>query len=224
MHILVVEDAEVLGEAICARLRSLGHATELVTNGRQAEGLLRHQEFDLVILDLNLPEMSGEKILQNLRQRRVSTPVLVLTAREQIEDRVRLLDGGADDYLTKPFDFGELEARCRVLLRRGQGFSSNRSEHGGLVFDRAAQAAFIGDERLDLKKREFRLLEIFLGNLGRVLSKEDIADRLFSLEDAPGPNAVELYVARLRKKIEPSRLRIRTLRGLGYVAELADED
>src|SRR5690606_17736489 len=114
--------------------------------------------------------------------------------------------------------------RCRVLLRRSQGFSSNLSEHGGLVFDRAAQAAFIDGERLDLKNREFRLLEIFLGNLGRVLSKEDISDRLFSLEDAPGPNAIELYVARLRKKIEPSRLRIRTLRGLGYVAELTDEE
>ncbi|ABC28493.1 Response regulator consisting of a CheY-like receiver domain and a winged-helix DNA-binding domain [Hahella chejuensis KCTC 2396] len=223
MHILVVEDSELLGESIQARLQKMGHGVDWVNNGRQANGLLQHQQFDLIILDLNLPELGGEQILSELRKRKDTTPVLILTAREQVDDRIKLLDAGADDYLTKPFDFGELEARCRVLMRRNQGFSSNLSRHGNLSFDRSAKAVYVNDEKLDLKNREFRLLEVFLGNLGRVMSKEELADRLFAFDESPGPNAIELYIARLRKKLADSSVQIRTLRGLGYLAECDDD-
>lgn len=220
MRILVVEDTEVLGQAICERLSSLGHGTDLIMDGKQANELLRYQPVDLIILDLNLPNMSGLQILQALRQREDATPVLVLTARDQVDDRIRLLDAGADDYLTKPFDFGELEARCRALLRRKQGYASNVTEHGNITVDRDSRQVLVNQEVAAVTNREFRLLEIFLGHLGRVLSKDEITEHLFNFDETPGPNAIELYVGRLRKKMAGSDLTISTLRGIGYVAEV----
>lgn len=221
MRILVVEDTEVLGQAICDRLSSLGHGADLLSDGKQAQEFLRYQSVDLVILDLNLPNISGLQILQGLRQRDDTTPVLILTARDQVDDRIRLLDAGADDYLTKPFDFGELEARCRALLRRQQGYASNVTEHGNITVDRDSRQVLVDNEVRAITNREFRLLEIFLGHLGRVLSKDDITEHLFNFDETPGPNAIELYVARLRKKLAGSDLVISTLRGIGYVAEIA---
>jgi two-component system response regulator TctD len=145
---------------------------------------------------------------------------LVLTARSDVDDKVGALDYGADDYLVKPFDFRELEARCRALLRRPHGMASSEVSFGDLVFDGAAKRVTVAGQPVELGSREFRLLELFLANLGRVLSKEALLDQLFGLEDAVAPNAVELYVSRLRRKLEGSAVKIRTLRGLGYVAEL----
>ncbi|TDO98832.1 response regulator transcription factor [Marinomonas balearica] len=221
MRILVVEDTRVLGQAICERLSSLGHGVDLLEDGRQADNFLSYQSVDLILLDLNLPGLSGLQILQRLRMRDDATPVLVLTARDQVEDRIRLLDGGADDYLTKPFDFGELEARCRALLRRKQGYAANISEHGNLIVNRDNRQVTVNGEMAALTNREFRLLEIFLGHLGRVLSKDDITEHLFNFDETPGQNAIELYVARVRKKLVGSDLVINTLRGIGYVAEIA---
>lgn len=219
MRILIVEDDEVLGEAINQRVARQGHGADWVKNGTQADNILQHQSFDLIILDLNLPGLNGDQVLNKLRQRHAKTPVLVLTARDQVEDRIQLLDLGADDYLTKPFDFGELEARCRALLRRQQGVATNVLSYGNLCLDRNACTVNIGSESIDLKQRELRLLEIFLTHTGRVLSKEELLDHLYSFDESPSPNAIELYVGRLRKKLQNSVLEIRTLRGLGYLLD-----
>ncbi|WOD07799.1 response regulator transcription factor [Marinomonas sp. GJ51-6] len=222
MRILVVEDTQILGQAICERLTSLGHGVDLIGDGKRADELLKYQSVDLILLDLNLPGLSGLQLLQKLRQREDDTPVLILTARDQIEDRIRLLDEGADDYLTKPFDFGELEARCRALLRRKQGYAANTTEHGNILVNRDSRQVFIdGELTAAITNREFRLLEIFLGHLGRVLSKDEITDHLFNFNETPGQNAIELYVGRLRKKMIKGDLTINTLRGIGYVAEIS---
>ncbi|UTW11508.1 response regulator transcription factor [Marinobacterium rhizophilum] len=234
MRILIVEDDQTLAEAISRRLCKQGHAADVAADGGRADSILRHQAFDLIILDLNLPGLGGEQVLARLRQRNSKTPVLarlrqrnsktpvlVLTARGQIEDRISLLDLGADDYLTKPFDFGELEARSRALLRRSQGQAQDRLSLGNTELDRHACTVTVGGEPVALKQREFRLLEIFLSHQGRVLSKEELLDHLYSFDETPGANAIELYVARLRKKLTHSSVQIRTLRGLGYVVENA---
>ena len=221
MRVLVVEDTQVLGQAVCDRLASLGHAADLVMDGKQASDILKYQTVDLIILDLNLPGLSGLQVLQQLRARANATPVLILTARDQIDDRIRLLDAGADDYLTKPFNFGELEARCRALLRRHHGYAANITEHGNLQVNRDARQVMLDGVVHPITNREFRLLEIFLGHLGRVLSKDELTEHLFNFDETPGPNAIELYVGRLRKKLAGGSLVISTLRGLGYVAEIA---
>jgi two-component system response regulator TctD len=219
MRILIVEDDLTLAEAISRRLLKQGHAADVALDGTKADNILRHQAFDLIILDLNLPGLGGDQVLSLLRQRSSTTPVLVLTARGQIEDRISLLDLGADDYLTKPFDFGELEARSRALLRRSQGQAQDRLRIGNTELDRHACVVTVDGEVVVLKQREFRLLEIFMAHTGRVLSKEELLDHLYNFDETPGPNAIELYVGRLRKKLPHSSVQIRTLRGLGYVVE-----
>jgi two-component system response regulator TctD len=220
MRILIVEDTPDLAEALAGRLKKLGHAVDLTGDGEEADQLLRGETYHLVVLDLMLPGIGGKEVLHRLRQRRSRTPVLVLTARSDVDDKVGALDYGADDYLVKPFDFRELEARCRALLRRPHGMASSEVTFGDLVFDGAAKRVTVAGQPVELGSREFRLLELLLANLGRVLSKDALLDQLFGLEDAVAPNAVELYVSRLRRKLEGSAVRIRTLRGLGYVAEL----
>lgn len=221
MRILIVEDTEDLADAIAGRLRKLGHAVDLCGDGEAADELLRQEAYHLVVLDLMLPGLSGQEVLSRLRRRGSGTPVLVLTARSGVDDKVGVLDYGADDYLVKPFDFRELEARCRALLRRPQGMAASAVEFGNLVFDNGAKRVSVDGQTVELSSREFRLLELLLANLDRVLSKDALLDQLFGLEDAVAPNAIELYVSRLRRKLDRSAVRIRTLRGLGYVAELA---
>jgi len=218
VRIMVVEDDPDLGDALVHRLRREGHGVDWEQDGEAADDILQYQDYELVILDIGLPNMDGFEILRALRRRGSRTPVLMLTARSEIEDRVGALDVGADDYLSKPFDFREFDARCRALLRRSQGLASSTMEVGRLTFDRTSKIAQIGDTQLKLPNREFRLLEILLGNLRRVLSKEQIASQLFDFDDEAGPNAIELYVGRLRRKLGDA-LAIRTIRGLGYVAE-----
>lgn len=219
MRFLVVEDDPDLGDAIQRHLKRDGHAADVAADGEVADEILRYQPYEVIILDIGLPGRDGFSVLKDLRARGDRTPVLVLTARSRIEDKVDALDVGADDHLSKPFDFRELDARCRSLMRRTQGLTCSETRIGGLVFDRSAKTARLDGETLHLPNREFRLLEIFLGALGRVLSKEQIASQLFDFNEEVGDNAVELYVGRLRRKLGEDHLRIRTQRGLGYVAE-----
>jgi two-component system response regulator TctD len=220
MRILIVEDTEDLAEAIARRLKKLGHAVDLVADGTEADEMLRTETYHLVVLDLMLPGLEGEAVLQRLRQRRVRTPVLVLTARVSVDDKVGVLDHGADDYLVKPFDFRELEARCRALLRRRHGMEASAVRFGDCVFDMAARSVSLAGQPVELSAREFSLLELLLSNRGRVLSKDALIDQLCGHDEAVAPNAIELYVSRLRRKLEGSAVKIRTLRGLGYVAEV----
>lgn len=223
MRILLVEDNDDLAETILDRLRGEGHAVDRELNGDHANDLLRHMAFDIIILDVNLPGRNGYEVLRALRARRDDTPVLILTARSQIDDRVSGLDAGADDYLVKPFDFRELVARCRVLVRRRSGRASNTFVAGDLTFDRAAKRLMIGDVDAELRAREVQLLEILIDNLGKMLTKEQVADRLYTFDEAPSLNAVEQLVARLRRKLEGTPLTIRTARGLGYMAYVQDD-
>jgi two-component system, OmpR family, response regulator TctD len=220
MRILIVEDTEDLADAIARRLKKLGYAVDTVGDGSEADELLRTETYHLVVLDLMLPGLDGKAVLNRLRRRRSRTPVLVLTARSDVHEKVGVLDYGADDYLVKPFDFREFEARCRALLRRPQGMSSSTVTFGNLTFDVAARRVAVAGRPVELGAREFRLLELLLANLDRVLSKDALIDQLCGLDEAVAPNAIELYVSRLRRKLDGSAVRIRTLRGVGYVAEL----
>lgn len=219
MRILLVEDAEDLADAVQTRLKRLGYAVEWVADGETALDTACRENYDLVLLDLTLPRLDGRGVLQGLRARKSRVPVLVITAKTATDDKVTLLDLGADDYLVKPFDLRELEARIRALLRRPCGHAASVINAGNLQFDTAARRVFRDGEEILLGTREFRLLELFLGSLGRVLTKNVILDHLYGMEDAASPNAVELYVSRLRSKLGGATIEIRTVRGEGYVAE-----
>ena len=222
MRILLVEDSPELSEAILSRFRSEGHAIDLEADGERADALLRHASFDIVVLDINLPTKSGYEVLRAMRARGDLTPVLVLTARSEIDDRVVGLDVGADDYMVKPCDFRELAARCRALARRRFGEATNRFVCGSFEFDRAARRASLAGVDLELRQREVQMLELFLANLDRVLTKEQVADRVYMFNETPSLNAVEQTLTRLRRKLEDSPISIRTIRGLGYIANVLE--
>ncbi|MGH8081791.1 MAG: response regulator [Lysobacter sp.] len=221
MRILLVEDNADLADAIVRRMRRDGHAVDWQSDGLQAANVLRYQAFDLIVLDIGLPRLNGLSLLAGLRERGDTTPVLMLTARDGIEDRVKALDSGADDYLSKPFDFREFEARCRVLLRRNRGQAAGVVQIGALSFDAGAHRVTLDGEAIEVPNREFRLLEILIGKLGQVVSKDEIGNGLFGFDDEAGPNAIELYVGRLRKRLAAAPLRILTVRGAGYMIEAA---
>jgi two-component system OmpR family response regulator len=220
MHLLLVEDDPVLANGLTHSLQLASFTVTHEANGKRADHLLTVQQFDLLILDLGLPDMDGSEILARLRQRGNLMPVLLLTARNTLTDRVHGLDGGADDYLAKPFDLRELEARIRALLRRGQPAGDARLEVGGLSLDLEGQCATLNHEPLDLLARELNLLKILMQHAGRVISKDALCEQLSSLGEDVSSNAVEVYVHRLRKKIEFGGMNILTLRGLGYMLEL----
>lgn len=222
MRILLVEDNHDLAEAIVDRLHAEGHAIDHEADGEAASQLLRQATFDLIILDVNLPNRNGFEIVRSMRSRQDQTPVLILTARSQIDDRVVGLDAGADDFMIKPFDFRELSARCRVLARRQAGSASNLFEADSLVFDRRAKRAMLDGKDLQLRAREVQLMEIFIAALGQVIGKEEVANRLYQFDETPTMNAVEQTVTRLRRKLESSPMRIKTMRGLGYLAYIDD--
>ena len=222
MRILVVEDDALLADGLTSALSRAGHATTQAHTGRGADALLASEDYDLVVLDIGLPDVDGFEVLRRLRARRSVANVLVLTARDAVEDRVHGLDLGADDYLTKPFSVSEFEARVRALLRRGQAPPAGWSI-AGLTVDAAGKRITVHDKPVDLTPREWSLLELFLTRPRRVLSKEQIAESLFSLDEQLSPNAIEVHVSRLRTKIEPAGVRIRTVRGFGYVWEGGDE-
>ncbi|WP_028223962.1 response regulator transcription factor [Paraburkholderia ferrariae] len=216
MRILVVEDDAQIGAAIRSRLERQGHAVHLEVNGVAANALLNIERFDVIVLDVMLPSMDGFAILRNLRTGGSATPVLMLTARSAIDDRVSGLSLGADDYLVKPFDYRELEARVQALLRRNNGHADNVLSLGGLAIDRSNRLAELDGKPLALSRREFALLEILAARPRRIFSKEELLNQLFSLGNEPSANAVEQYVTRVRRKLQGSSVEIRTAHGIGY--------
>jgi two-component system OmpR family response regulator/two-component system response regulator TctD len=221
MRILLAEDDRIIADGLVRTLRKSGYAVDHVVSGSDADAALLSQPFDLLILDLGLPKLHGIDVLKRLRARKSPMPVLILTAQDGLDDRVRGLDAGADDYLTKPFALPELEARVRALTRRGTG-NPTRIEFGALVYDQADRMVKIGDQAVDLSARELALLEVLLLRAGRLVSKEQLVDHLCSWGEEVSTNAIEVYVHRLRKKIEPGGARIATVRGLGYCLEKPD--
>jgi two-component system OmpR family response regulator len=222
MRILVVEDDALLADGLSRVLKRSGHAVDQARTGLQADNSLRIVPYELVVLDVGLPGIDGFEVLRRLRSRRSKANVLVLTARDGVEDRVHGLDLGADDYLTKPFSVTEFEARVRALSRRTSPAAAS-IEIRGLRVDIEAKRVKVNDVAVDLTVREWALLELFLARPGRVLSKEQIAQQLASYEDTLTVNAIEVYVSRLRSKVEASGVRIRTVRGFGYMWEAEDD-
>ena len=219
MRILIAEDDRVLADGLSRSLRAGGYAVDVVEAGDNADSALLTQPYDLVILDLGLPGISGLEVLRRLRARKINVPVLILTAADSVEQRVRGLDLGADDYMAKPFALSELEARVRALTRRALGNGQNLLRHGDLCLDPVGRVASINDVVLDLSARELGLLETLLQRAGRLVSKEQLVDHLCEWGDEVSNNAIEVYVHRLRKKLEPGGVRIATVRGLGYCLE-----
>lgn len=215
---LLVEDNIQLAEAISKRLALDGHAVDLAATLAGAEDWLAVASYDLILLDVMLPDGDGREFLARSRAH-LETPVIMLTARSKVSDRVGALDQGADDYITKPFDFSELEARCRAVLRRRGGSARNEIILGPVTFDLLAGTLRRGNETLELRSREIRLLEVFARHPGQILSKSHLMDRLFSYDTTVTENAIEVYVGRLRRRIDGIGLSIETVRGLGYRIE-----
>lgn len=231
-HLLIVEDDDLLRDALAAQLQQAGHSTTTAADGLAARGLLENTRFDGVILDLGLPLLDGMDVLRWIRQRLLALPVLVLTARDGIDDRVQGLNAGADDYLTKPFIMAELQARLDAMLRRARlpAFGGTLEIAAGprqLRVDAVLPRAWLGDELLELTQREWSLLSLLVGHAGQVVSREDV---LGAWQSEPGEgqgqgqgsNALEVYVHRLRRKLADSGLSIRNVRGLGYLLEPAE--
>jgi two-component system OmpR family response regulator len=214
-----VEDDPVLADGLTRSLRQADFAVDCAPDGEQADHVLSAQNYDLVILDLGLPKLDGFDVLKRLRRRGAAVPVLVLTARDALSDRVKGLDLGADDYLTKPFDLPELEARVRALIRRGQAGGSAVLTHGPLTLDTSGRRATLHGMPLELSARELGVLEVLMLRSGRVVNKEQLAEQLYGWDEEVGINAIEVYVHRLRKKVEAAGVAIRTIRGLGYLLE-----
>lgn len=217
MKILLVEDDPILGDAVMRAVQQAGFSVDWARDGVHADHVLETYVYDAMLLDLGLPRREGLAVLQRLRRRRVTLPVMILTARDSVEDRVRGLDAGADDYLLKPFSHDEMLARLRALLRRAHGVADTDICIGQLRFDTLKRMAWVGERALALSARETEVLEILLNHAGRVTAKEAIADRLTGWDEGVGENAVEVYIHRLRRKLEGSGASIRTLRGLGYL-------
>lgn len=219
MNILLVEDNRDLGEAIERRLRVLGHQVSWNTTGHEVVDVVAASDFDAVVLDLTLPAADGITILRDLRRSGKRLPVLVITAKAEIDDKVGLLDLGADDYLVKPFDMREFEARLRAVMRRPTGQVSSTLTFGRLVLDQAGQVLWQDGEVVETGLREFRLLESLMGAAGRVVTRDRLMARLCDLEDGGSENALEQMVSRVRRKIAKSGVQIVTVRGVGYLMQ-----
>lgn len=219
MRLLLVEDDLPLAEALLSLLVSSGHAVDCVHDGEAAKALVATEDFDLMILDLNLPELDGLSVLRSMRAEGNRAAVMILTARGAAEDRVRGLDLGADDYMAKPFDIREFEARVRSLLRRQAGLRSSTVTLGALSLDLTTRQFSGSGQVIDLPPRERALLELLVMRAGKVVAKEAIVQSITSLEDILSDNAIEQYVSRLRRRLQPLGLNLRTVRGIGYLLE-----
>ncbi len=219
MRVLLAEDDALLADGLIRSLKQADYTVDWTADGEEAESILRVSEFDLVILDLTLPNMDGLEILRVLRQRNVPVPVLIVTARSDVDNRIKGLDLGADDYLTKPFEMGEFDARVRALLRRSRADGLKVLSCGALTLDMAARRAYLNDRSLDLPRREFHVLEVLMSRHGRIISKDQIIDSISDFNDDLNPSTVEIYIHRIRKKLEATDVTIRTVRGVGYILE-----
>jgi two-component system, OmpR family, response regulator len=219
VRVLIVEDDATLASGIARILESEGHAVDVVSKGEQAVLGARQERFDMIILDVGLPGIDGFEVLRRLRAAGDRTPVLVLTARDALDDRIHGLDLGADDYMAKPFAMPELAARVRALVRRSQAQTGPKIVHGPLVMDTLARRATLGGQPLDLAAREWAVLEVLLARVEKIVSKESIIQAVASWGEELTPNAIEVYVSRLRAKLEPAGVKIRTVRGFGYMLE-----
>ncbi len=224
MRLLIVEDHPILADGLIKALKAAGYAVDHAATGEQADHMLATQNYDVIVLDIGLPKLDGYEVLRRMRRKGSKTPVLMLTARDALEDRVKGLDLGADDYLTKPYDLPELEARVRALVRRGQSGGGANLTHGDLELDTAGRRATIKGVPLELSARELGVLEVLMLRTGRVVNKEQLAEQLYGWGEEVGANAIEVYVHRLRKKLEPAGVIVRTIRGLGYLLEKSEHD
>jgi two-component system response regulator TctD len=219
MRVLLVEDSLKLATWLARALEQHGFAVDSIHDGAQADALLRTERYDAIVLDLTLPSMDGLVVLQRLRESGVTSPVIVLTARGDLEDRVKGLNLGADDYLAKPFDLSELEARLHAVIRRAHGVSAPVVRLGPLQYESSGRAFTLAGRRLNLRPKEHAVLEVLLMRMGKVVSKAALHDRVFSIDASTGQDVVEVYIHRLRKQLADTGLAIVTLRGLGYVLE-----
>lgn len=221
MRVLVVEDDVLLGDAIQAGLKQAGYAVDWMRDGVSADQVLTTEPYAAVVLDLGLPRLSGLEVLRRLRSRNVPVPVLILTAMDAVDDRINGLDTGADDYLVKPFDMGELAARLRALVRRASGKAASELRVAGVKLEPAAHRVLYHDQPVELSAREFAVLHALMLNAGRVLSRAQIEEQLYAWGEEVESNAVEVYIHHLRRKLFPEL--IETIRGVGYLMA-ADKD
>jgi len=217
MRLLIVEDDSLLGEGIQTGLTNEGYAVDWVQDGEAAETALITNEYELMVLDLGLPKKSGLDVLNGLRKQQNDLPVILLTARDTVEDRVKGLDSGADDYITKPFDLGELTARIRALLRRRGGRTTPVIEHKNLIVDPASHSVTLDDIVVDVSPREFTILQLLLENRAKVMSRSRLEEGLYAWNDEVESNTVEVHIHHLRKKLGAEL--IRTIRGVGYIID-----
>lgn len=217
MRLLLVEDDPLIGDGIRAGLSHDDYTVDWFRDGRSAEAVLKSEQYDLMVLDLGLPDKSGLEILKQLRARGNDLPVLILTARDAISDRVAGLDSGADDYMIKPFDLDELSARLRALLRRHSGRARSEIRHGDIILDPAAHSVTMAGRSVDISPREYAVLHLLLENEGKVMSRSRLEDGLYSWGGEVESNAIEVYIHHLRKKLGASL--IRTIRGVGYIID-----
>lgn len=224
MRVLIVEDDDLLAAGLLKVLEQSGYAVDWVNNGELADRALNDGEHDLVVLDIGLPSMDGLQVLKRLRSRGQTIPVMILTAHDDVSDKVRGLDFGADDYMVKPFELNEFEARIRALIRRSVGVSSVRLSCGNLALDTVSRRAWVGDAEVSFTVREWAVLEYLLIHQGQVLSKDRILQAVCNWDDSISPNAIEVYMSRLRSKLEPLGVNVRTIRGFGYLLDAQDAE
>jgi two-component system, OmpR family, response regulator QseB len=217
MRLLLVEDDESLGDAVKTGLMQFGYIVEWLKDGEAARAAIKTESFELMILDLSLPKLSGMRLLQAIRNDHNVTPIIILTARDSIQDRIKGLDNGADDYITKPFDLNELSARIRALIRRSQGRADTVLQYANVTLDPAAHTVMVDQEFINVPRREFALLQKLLENSGHVLSRDQLMQSIYSWDEDVDSNALEVHIHNLRKKLNANY--IRTIRGIGYMAE-----
>lgn len=217
MKLLIVEDDLLLREGLVLALNSEGYALDCATTAAEADALIESGEYGMVILDLGLPDKDGATLLRQWRRRSISTPVLILTARDALEDRVNGLDSGADDYLVKPFALAELQARTRALIRRYQGLSDNLVQHDDLTLNLQTQQVLLQDQVVEITPKEFALLTRLMMRIGQTVHRETLQQDIYSWQDDPGSNTLEVHIHNLRRKLGKDR--IKTVRGVGYRLE-----
>lgn len=223
MRVLLVEDDELLGDGIRTGLRHYGHTVDWVKDGKAANDVLTstYENFDIIVLDLGLPKLSGLEVLKSIREKNITTPVVILTARETVDDRVKGLDAGADDYITKPFDLDELCARMRALQRRSKSRAKPVIVYGDITLDPASHVVLLNEEQVMVSRREFALLQKLIENAGRVISRDQLNQTLYGWGENIDSNALEVHIHNLRKRFGTHL--IRTIRGVGYMAEKLPE-